>query len=449
MKPVRFFSYVGFCFSLVACTVDGGAHEDDGPSSDVGEPSGVNARFFLPTGEPDNTSAPTVEVDAQGGIHALYPAYAIGGAYYAYCPADCRDAEDVQVVRFDTDGTVTSAMLALDAKGRPRVLLSAYSHVYYATCDERCGDERGWQIATLLDHHAKKDVTGNSFALDPQGRPRFLLHTYVAFLGIGQEAPKTEWMACDDDCLKPSSWTATTLATQIFHRSTLRFDANGGAHLGLIARVEDEQGAPVDVGAYQYCASDCADGDRWSSITFGEAYASEYEAVSMKPGIAMALTRDGAPRVLFMQRGEGDTKQLTYYECDGDCSDGAGWRGNILADHAELDEGIDLALDANDRPRGVFTLSYNVGLITCDANCAETTWTVEKIEGGDEMPPDRVFPYADCNVGAWFLHSPSIAVTPAGELRVGYQARDISGGGTNKCVAGTDMTFARMALVPR
>jgi hypothetical protein len=69
------------------------------------------------------------------------------------------------------------------------------------------------------------------------------------------------------------------------------------------------------------------------------------------------------------------------------------------------------------------------------------------------MAPDRIFPYPNCNVGAWFLHSPSLALTRDGRPRVGYQARDISGGWSNPdptrpgCVAGTDMTFSRLAVM--
>src|SRR4051812_24430692 len=61
---------------------DAGASSTDNGGANGG--SVAAARFFLPTGVPDNTTAPSIEIDAQGGIHALYPAYAGGDAYYAY-----------------------------------------------------------------------------------------------------------------------------------------------------------------------------------------------------------------------------------------------------------------------------------------------------------------------------------------------------------------------------
>ena len=36
-----------------------------------------------------------------------------------------------------------------------------------------------------------------ALALDPNGHPRFLMHTYRAYLGIGQKPPKTFYAACD------------------------------------------------------------------------------------------------------------------------------------------------------------------------------------------------------------------------------------------------------------
>src|SRR3954466_3162593 len=85
-----------------------------GGSGGAGTPSTASARFFLPTDEPTNTSAPTVELDGQGNMHLVYPAYFGGGAYYATCGKDCAGPAAVKAVRLPTEGTVGNAMLALD-----------------------------------------------------------------------------------------------------------------------------------------------------------------------------------------------------------------------------------------------------------------------------------------------------------------------------------------------
>ncbi|MEQ9324843.1 MAG: hypothetical protein RIF41_37095, partial [Polyangiaceae bacterium] len=186
------------------------AHEGDDDGADPTDPSDpARGAFVLPTTVPDTTSAPAVAGDAAGAIHAVYPAFAGGGAYYAHCEAGCRGPEDVHVVRFETEGTVANAMVALDSSGRPQVLLSAYASVYYAACQGDCTTPEGWGVGRVVDHGGDREVTGRAFALDASGRPRFLMHTTVAYLGVGQKAPVTEWLACDQDCLSPGSWSST------------------------------------------------------------------------------------------------------------------------------------------------------------------------------------------------------------------------------------------------
>ena len=303
LKTLRFSSLLALGLALGACVAldsgdddttdesgehgdgkgNGGGNDSDGEKPGEGE-YGAATRFFLPTGEQvTNTTAPKVEIDAQGGIHAVYPAYAGGDAFYAYCPSNCESEKDVSVVRFPTQGTVANAMLALDANGKPSVLLSAYAKVYYGSCDDDCTTDAGWKITEILDHGSDRDVTGNAFALDPQGRRRFLMHTYVAYLGIGQKAPQTDWVSCDSNCHEPSSWKTSTIGTDIFRSSELRIDGQGRAHLATVALLGVNEGTTSEVGAYLLCEQDCDNPDSWTGPSFGDAYSSEYEAVAMKP----------------------------------------------------------------------------------------------------------------------------------------------------------------------
>lgn len=426
------------------------------PVDGKGDPSpATGKKFFLPTGEPDNTSAPRLEVDPSGNLHAVYPAYAVGGAYYAFCGADCAGTEETKVVRFETDGTTTNAMLALDAEGHPRVLFSAYSKIYYGSCDSDCGNRESWSYAPILDHGSDLEVTGQAFALDPQGRPRFVLHTYLTALGIGQGDPVTYWVSCDSDCTNPNQWTKSAIQpTDIVSYATLAFDPQGKAHLAGMTTAKDGD-TEIDVAAYFECASDCGVEANWKGIGFGSYFTSEYEAVRFTPSLSMALTKGGQPRVTFVAKGESDQKQLFYLACDADCT-ADNWAAMLLSSHEKLDVGVDLALDAKDKPRVAYTVDYNILLASCDdADCATAgdAWKGTVVEGGSEMPPDQIFLYPNCNVSAWFLHSPSVALTSGGAVRVGYQARDISGGfdhpdnPNTECVAGTDMTWSRVAFL--
>lgn len=454
------FALLSFIAPAAGCTSpssgDGGTGDTGGGGVPSGGAGGAAARFFLPTGsEVDNTTAPTIEVDAQGNTHTLYPAYARGGAYYAFCGADCTGPETTKVVKFDTDGTVANAMIALDAAGHPRVLLSSYAKVYYGTCDADCGERASWKIEPIVDHGGEREISGEAFALDPKGHPRFLMHTYRAYLGIGQKEPETRYVTCEADCTTPASWTSSAIATDIWQGTHLRFDASGRARVTTATDVTSGDTTRL-MAAYVECNADCTKEDSWKGAALGELFTSEYEAVSIKPTVTMALTRSGAPRVAYLGTSDAGKKQLVYMACDDDCS-ADHWQGLALGEHEKLSAGLDLALDGDDRPRLAYTLDYDIVLFSCDEAHCETgdpKWDLIKVEASSELKADQIFLNTNCTVGAWFFHSPSIALDPAGRPRVGYQARDISGGTSkpepNKpgCVAGTDMTWSRLALLP-
>jgi len=433
---------------------DAGA-ANEGGSSGSGSGSVSASRFFLPTGEPDNTAAPSIEVDAKGGTHAVYPAYAGGNAYYAYCAADCRGQDDVKVVTLPTEGTVANAMLALDSSGRPRVLLSSFQKLYYASCDSGCTTSSGWKIDEILDHDSDREVSGEALALDANGHPRFLMHTYRAYLGIGQKTPKTWYATCDSACGTASSWSYSEIAQEIWEGTSLRFDRSGTAHIATVINFNSGERAGQKLSAYLECSGACTSEDDWNGIGFIKPYENATAAVTMKPTVSLALTRNGAPRVVVLGENDGTPKNIVYFQCDQDCTHN-NWQGAVVSNHDQIDQGLDLALDANDHPRLVYTLNYNIGLAYCDSEpCGGPTanWDLTKVELSGDIPADDIFLWDNCTVGAWFLHSPSLALTKEGKPRVGYQARDISGGVSRPdptkpaCRAGTDMTWSRLSLM--
>ncbi|MET0285555.1 MAG: hypothetical protein ABW352_13830 [Polyangiales bacterium] len=427
------------------------------PVGDVSTPKG--ARFFLPTNEPTNTAAPSIELDAQGNTHMVYPKFVQGDAFYAFCPkGNCADEDDVQVVEFDTEGTVYDAMLALTADGKPRILLSSFAYLYYGECDSNCGVRTSWQYQQILKHDNEKEVTGEAFTLDQNGKPRFLIHTYRALVGIGQKPAKTELASCDAGCTSPEAWSYSTIAEpEIWYGSTLRYDATGRIHVATNLYDYKTENPSPDIGAYLSCAADCNSVAGWTNagIGFFEPYESSSEAVSMKPQVSLALTKQGQPRYAQIHKNKDGVKTVSYFSCNSDCTKGDSWIYAWSHSGENVHGGLDLALDAQDHPRLVHTVDYNIAISWCnDADCATTTskWNSSFVEQGGEIPADTIFLEWNCSIGAWFLHSPSIALDAAGDARVGYQARDISGGFKNpdptkpSCVAGTDMTWSRLAL---
>jgi hypothetical protein len=452
---LRLSSVLVLGMAVAGCKVGSSSDGDDGDGDGGGKNNAATAPFFLPTGEPDNTAAPSIELDSKGRVHAVFPAYAGGRAYYATCAADCSGSDAVKVVRFDTDSTVANTMLAIDANDRPHVLLSSFNKVYYATCDDSCGDATSWQQTELLDHRGDREVTGEALALDPAGNPRFMMHTYVAYLGIGQKAPETFYVTCDGNCHDPASWTQHKVADQIWEGSGLRFDADGRIRLATVAHVVNPDQSTTRTAAYVECNGSCEDGDSWVGAGLETAFYSDFDAVSIRPTVSLALTSSGMPRIAVIGQDENMQRRVVYYACDENCSTGA-FNGMILSNTNDIGAGLDIALDKNDGPRIAYTYAYNIGILHCnDADCTaqDSGWDVSKVELGSEMKPDDIFLEWNCTVAAWFLHSPSIALTESGAPRVGYQARDISGGWENPneekpdCEAGTDMTWSRLSMM--
>jgi hypothetical protein len=437
-------------------SVDGGQKPTDSTGDAGGPATPKGARFFLPTIEPNNTSAPRVEIDTSGNVHSVYPAYVRGGAYYSVCGPDCSSEEQVKVVEFETDGTVGNAMLTLTPDGKPRILLSAYAKLYWAQCDQGCSERANWQLAEILDHGSDRAVTGEALTLDPQGHPRFLMHTYRALFGIGQKPAQTLLAKCDSGCDNPASWTYDVIATgQIWEGSTLRYDAGGEAHVATHVYSFGDTPA-ADIGAYISCKSDCAHEASWNGVGFFPPYESMTEAVNMKPAISLALTKAGQPRLVQLGKTPEGKKIISYFECNADDCTGDVWKNGFSWTADQFDDGVDLALDADDHPRFVHTINYDIALTYCDAaDCTAmgAGWDSAVVERGSAIPPDEIFLEWNCTIGAWFLHTPSIAIAPDGKPRVGYQSRDVSGGTSrpdpNKpaCVAGTDMTWSRLAIM--
>lgn len=417
-------------------------------------PDTATRHFFLPTPENTNTVAPRVVVDAKGGIHSVYTAYAGGRAFYAYCAPGTCDAESVEVVEFELGASIANASLALTEDGAPRVLLSEFDKVYYASCDDDCTSREGWTTTPIVDHDNEMQVTGNALALDPEGRPRFFMHTYLAFLGVGQKAPETWYVSCDDACDETSSWSLDKVADEIWEYPELAFDRDGRAH-AFSAQVVFQDGVPVEKQAlYTVCDADdnCDEPGAWQSATVAPLF----EDTVVNPSLAMALTDEGGVRLALLASfdpDDPDARSLVYAECDHDCT-GENWKAALISENQAIRNGIDIALE-DGAPRIAFTLDYNIGIYECDQDCAESAWELTEVEFANNLPADDIFLFPSCSVGAWFLDSPTLAIGGAGERRIGYRAYDVSGSTTPpldptkpRCTTGVDFTWSRITLLP-
>lgn len=394
------------------------------------------------------TPPPATEMKLQGTV------YAPAGKDVALhlLPGQLQRPGQGSIVKLPTQGTVDSAMLALDSGGKPHVLLSTYQRVYYAACTGDCRQEHAWTVSVVLEYNGDYEVSGEAFALDPQGRPRFLMHPYRSLSPIGKPDPAAYLVACDGNCQGAASWTRHQVSSQLWQESSLRYSSNGAAHLATTVTID----GAGDATAYLTCSANCTTEDSWNGAALYNSFSDSYVS-QIFPVVSLALTHNGHPGMLAQGSDDAGGRNLIYFECDANCTDGANWFLNaLIAGDAgdDLGPGLDLALDGAGHPRFVYTADYNILITSCDRNCGqgeEDTWSLEPVELSANIPADGVIPYHNCTVSAWFLREPSLAIGADGLPRVAYRAEDISGSygpvdpGYPPCNTGADMTLTRFA----
>jgi hypothetical protein len=338
-------------------------------------------------------------------------------------------------------------------------VLSTYLRIYYAQCDLNCTERASWSLIELSNHNGELDATGEALALDAAGHPRLLLHGHRnPYEFFKPKRPETQLAQCDSDCFAAANWRFDVISdSEIWEGSHLRFDQRGRAHVATTVFSYGEMaGGPLT--AYLTCEGACNMLGRWSGTGFGTPVEALTDAVAVHPSVSLALTKAGQPRVAMLIKDNQGKRSIGYAECDDGCASGDSWRGiNLWAVDSPIGDGIDLALDSKGMPVFAHTINYNIVLTYCQkqpCTAQGATWESSNVERGTELPADAIFLEWNCTIGAWFLHTPSLALTADDKPRVGYQSRDISGGFGRpdptkpRCSAGTDMTFSRVALLP-
>ena len=248
-------------------------------------PPAPRKAVFLETSQKIGTGS--LVADGQGGLHTAYahivPIAEHPQAVYEYCApgADCGQAASWSgVVLADN---VLEVQLAVTAAGQPRLLIrtqsaqTGYDSDYlYAACDQACTNPAHWDSTFVVSTYGTSMFTISDFtspqryfALDPQGRPRFVYFDRNYFI-------------------EPD-------------------------HIGVF---------------YVYCDADCAtnpEGDpHWFETQISLAQDYQYEVFKYP---ALAFTPQGEPRVLADAITlNSDDSGIYYVACDQACEDGANWQ---------------------------------------------------------------------------------------------------------------------------
>lgn len=419
---------VSLVLALGACGAATGGGGAPPPGGDGGGGGAGVASYFLPyvvNGTGTDMTDPVAAVDGAGGVHVAYrPAAgdATEPAYYGECAAGCGDVANLAVTAVGgADSVIGDLNLQLDPQGRPRLLWSVFHGFRYAACDAACTTSAAWTVSDPIP--GLVDLTDDSnrmFALDPQGRPRFLYTDDNS----GHFGLFFDW--CDSGCTAAANWHEQLLSNQRYTRPSLAIGSDGIPRFAFLGdyggRTLFSYGACVD--------ATCSD---WSGALF-------FDVDTVYADVALQLDGADRPRAALYtgpSPGAGGLAADATYSlwCDSACTDpNAGtWGGQNVGPGADdtVYNPLDLALDGAGLPYLAIGTEGGMSLLWCAAGCETggAQWQGAVLDDPAQLDQsDPVPPPAGCSGGFWsfggsdFGYGVMLALGPEGFPHLVYDA---------------------------
>jgi len=254
--------------------------------------------FFL--GTSGNGAGPSIAVDGRGGIHVAASAYGPAAddsypVYYAYCASSCASPTNWAVINLEDTGIYGgNVRLALDSSGHPRMMwtraavFSGAGEYRYAVCDTRCTRIANWTVTSVA--HLNFADHSRYFALDPQGRPRFVYADNDQ--GVGHIG--TFYRYCDAACTNPANFRETMLAPSLLSNISLAFTSRG--QLRFAFEYAAETGNAL---GYFECSASCNIRSNWAFLLLADT----------GPGhsFTLQLDKNDRPRLAYYTGNLGDS----------------------------------------------------------------------------------------------------------------------------------------------
>ncbi len=393
------------------------------------------------------TASASTAIDANDGYHAAYIHYVPSNenppAVYGFCSGTaCNNKANWREVRL-LDKT-REVQLALTPAGQPRLLIVTESAVYnggkdyhYAACDANCTDRNSWSVTRVYSSWGTttSDVLNDknpqrSFALDPQGRPRFIYQDRN-YLYAEPDHYGAFYAYCDSGCTNAANWNQTEVGrniqydAEIFDLPSLTFTSTGQPR--IISRVFalNPDGTSAPEGLYYYeCNAGCGATDNWKRVflipTGGGSYPHPSWDIELDANDrirAVIFTGDGLEPDAVEQR-------VLFLWCDANCLNSASWQFNNLGMAKQSGESPDLELTAQGLPRIAYIDNHGeLGYSWCNTGCYGETpqWQHKVVEM--EAALKQEFPQAipfNCDTSVWQGLAPVLDLDRAGNPRIAY-----------------------------
>jgi hypothetical protein len=408
------------------------------------------------------TSSAGVAVYSNGGQHRAYyydgagAAGAPSHAVYEQCTSGCENPNNWLGVTFAAN--VNEVQLELDGAGKPHLFIRTVSATvtngfdfYYAVCTGVCTQPDGWEVLSIgysvggaAYEERDAEQPQRSFALDPNGRPRFVYlddDRTVDPLHVG-----VFYVWCDANCGSDiSQWREVQItAVEVWdgqiekqeraYYLALAFTPQGEPRLVTAEYYPYlETTATVWELAYFECDTMCDLGYLWSKVTLSE------RGTGPLPSADLAIDAAGHPHVAFYQQAtesilpDGSRPavppRLLYFTCaDSNCMTHWNWQSTEIGLAYNNGGAPDIELDAQDRPRIAYTLGAagGLGYSWCNGNCvdgAPAAWQHAVVESPAELQAALPQSLPDtCEQGGWSGLTPVLTLPANGDPHVAYDA---------------------------
>jgi hypothetical protein len=430
MKTLMVVAVAGVVFGALGCGNGGGGGTGGGSAGGgsgggaggtSGGGSGSSASGIITFAEV-GFSTPVVVASADGAVHLVYtfgtsPAHLV----YRRCQENCDRPGQWQGVdlALNQDDLASNPHLAVASDGRVHVVwaggpLGGAWRTYYATCTSNCIDPASWSrddISAVFPNTGFA-FRGDPMVLDATGRLWLVTSTlsYNATVALS---------TCPSNCTSVASWESGVIRTG-GSRASL---AAHGTTLHLV--LNNEASALV----YRTCSSNCTQEASWQEspplFAHGET-----------PPVSLTATASGGLRLAYNQGTASNSEsaqvkmqndRLLVWSCDANCLVAASWKGLVLGDVSDGQDGL-----------GLTSLGESLGLVVttsaaqtmtarlCDANCTDGASWKSAVLDSSRLMNAAIDPYeslgctdsngnpARANFAGWYPYEPALALSPSG-----------------------------------
>lgn len=382
----------------------------------------------LPSPVAGATDRASIAIDASGRLHVAFN-IAIGGeVIYATCATGCETPAGWTSLQVGDHGAYgTRPLVKVLADGRPRIAYlrentgsAGLAQLIYNACESACTTAANWAELPVQDVSSPSGETLSSryFALDAQGRPRVIVPGPNSVLF---------YFECNTGCsANAANWTYIGLTRAVGVQPAITIDSAGNPHV-LYRTTDNAISTDNDVLAYATCAQNCLNQDNWSigsTFLVGRGYQSKYAIEtdsSNRPRIAL---HSGS----LVISDTSQANVLIYAWCDGSCEVPSSWSGTLVGPGPRDGYAPDLALDSAGRPHISYLndeSGYQIGYATCKAACetSSPSWEYGHLESPLSYPrvsaPGCVSPF-------WYVVAPtSLALDASDKPHIVFGARNL------------------------